>query len=89
MRRSSAALAAPLIRVRDFDLNKSDALLFRFFFCTFLHVVQITICPGRTGKNSPHQRASKKKYQPDGMGLTPRSETASRQSFWEVRNGNE
>ena len=32
MRRSSAALAAPLIRVRDFNLNKSDALLFRFFF---------------------------------------------------------
>lgn len=31
MRRSSAALTAPLIRVRDFDLNKSDALLFRFF----------------------------------------------------------
>ena len=31
MRRSSAALAAPLIRVRDFNLDKSDALLFRFF----------------------------------------------------------
>lgn len=43
MRRSSAALAAPLIRERDFDLNKSDALLFRFFFGAIIDENKFTV----------------------------------------------
>ena len=43
MRRSSAALAAPLIRERDFDLDKSDALLFRFFFGAIIAENKFTV----------------------------------------------